>query len=254
MLGFGITVHDIGVINYKILNLMGIGTIFLFGLGYILSKIIKISAQTVTLITVGTAICGGSAIATIAPIINAKRHNVASSLTVVFLLNGLGMLVFPAIGHQFNLSDTVFGLWSAIAIHDTSSVIGAASSYSTPALKLAVATKSVRTLFIVPLAIGSCYFQKSRYTFSSFPWFLGLFIIVVGTVVFFPQGTGIYEHIFSGAKRLIAVPIFLLGTTVTLNRLLKKNKHSLLFCKYSVGFYFYFKFRKSNFFIPKLEW
>ncbi|MFT5170882.1 MAG: putative integral membrane protein (TIGR00698 family) [Candidatus Marinamargulisbacteria bacterium] len=227
--GFGLTFEEFSGVGIHDLTVIGSVVCLTLASGYLLSRKIRIPASTAILITVGTAICGGSAIATISPIIQAKRQQLASSLAVVFLLNAVGMFLFPFIGRAFGLSDSVFGLWSAIAIHDTSSVIGASAMYSDHALKMAVLFKSIRTLFIIPIAIWVACSRKTTAVVSRFPWFLILFLLGVFLVFFFPQGAGLYSVVYVGAKRLIAVPIFLVGVSLSPYEMIKQNGKDLVF-------------------------
>jgi uncharacterized membrane protein YadS len=126
------------------------------------------------LITAGTAICGGSAIAAIAPILYADEEEMAVSLGTVFVLNSIALLVFPTFGHVLNLSQTQFGLWAALAIHDTSSVVGAASRYGRQALIVGTTVKLARALWIVPLALAMAAIKRSKSKIQ-FPWFILFF-------------------------------------------------------------------------------
>ena len=228
-IGFGLTASDIAVVSGQTLGLIAGGVIFTVVSGFLLSKLFKLPSDKATLIVVGTAICGGSAIAAISPILKANRHHIASALTVVFLLNGLAMLIFPLVGHSLGLSDSVFGLWAGLAIHDTSSVIGASAGFSEPALKTAVVVKSLRTLFIVPVALVLAWSQSRSQNFKAFPYFLMLFLVAVGCALFVPDWLGVYPLLYSGAKHLIVVPMFLLGTAIAPQDGLKQNKTALGF-------------------------
>ena len=123
-------------------------------LGLTLGKLLKTERDTSLLVTVGTAICGGSAIAAVAPAIRAKSHDVSVALATVFFLNAVALFIFPRIGHHFRLSQSQFGVWSALAIHDTSSVVGAAMQYGARALEIATTIKLTRALWIVPVTLG----------------------------------------------------------------------------------------------------
>ncbi len=148
-------------------NLMVVGRVGLHGLVYttvgiagalvvgtIIGRTLRVGHVVSLLITVGTAICGGSAIAAISPIIRAKDHDVSMALVTIFLLNAIALWAFPILGHGFHLSQDAFGLWCALAIHDTSSVVGAAAQYGPRALEVATAAKLARALWIVPVSIG----------------------------------------------------------------------------------------------------
>lgn len=161
-LGFGInlrTAVEAGTNGF----LFTISTIILvFVLGILLGKILKIDKKITQLITTGTAICGGSAIAAISPIIKAENNQNTIALGIVFLLNAVALILFPEIGSYFNLSQNQFGIWAAIAIHDTSSVVGAASKFGDEALHVATTVKLARALWIIPLAILFSVVYKSE--------------------------------------------------------------------------------------------
>ena len=161
-LGFGMNVHSAfkagkDGIWFTVISI--VGTLFF---GYFLGKILKIEKKTSYLITTGTAICGGSAIAAISPVIKAEEKQISIALGAVFILNSIALIVFPFIGHVLDLSQTQFGLWCAIAIHDTSSVVGAASKYGEHALEIATTVKLARALWIIPLAFLSTFLFKNK--------------------------------------------------------------------------------------------
>ena len=131
------------------------------------------------LVASGTAICGGSAIAAVAPAVNASEKEISVSLGVVFLLNAVALVVFPFIGHLLGLSQHQFGLWSAIAIHDTSSVVGAASAYGNEALEVATTVKLARALWIIPVSLLSAFLFKNKGKKISIPWFILFFILAM---------------------------------------------------------------------------
>jgi len=134
--------------------LFTIATIFgTLSLGLLIGKLLKIDSKVSNLISSGTAICGGSAIAAIAPVIDADSEETSVSLGTVFILNSIALFIFPVIGHFFNLTEKQFGIWSAIAIHDTSSVVGAATRYGDEALQIATTVKLTRALWIAPIAL-----------------------------------------------------------------------------------------------------
>ena len=132
------------------------------GAGWLLSRVLRVEGRTGLLVTVGTAICGGSAIAAAAPVLGADDHEVSVALAVVFLLNGVALLLFPPLGHWAGLDQGRFGLWAALAIHDTSSVVGAALQYGPRALEVATSTKLARALWIVPVTLGLGWVRGSR--------------------------------------------------------------------------------------------
>lgn len=211
-LGFGMNAHS-AVESGKdgfLLTVFSIGiTIFL---GYFLGKKLHIDRRTSHLVSAGTAICGGSAIAAVAPVVKANDNEVSVSLAIVFLLNSLALFVFPAIGHWLQLSQHDFGVWSAIAIHDTSSVVGAAQIYGEEALRVATTVKLARALWIVPVAIVSATVFKGDQKQISMPYFIGLFVLAMLCNTFFPQATSLFQKpILSVSKMGLTACLFLIG-------------------------------------------
>lgn len=181
-------------------------------LGLLIGKLMRLDWKMTLLITVGTAICGGSAIATISPIINPKEQQLAFSLMVVFFLNALALLIFPWIGDYLNLNQVVFGQWAAIAIHDTSSVIGVGQVYGAESLQVATTLKLTRALWIIPMAFLLLAFNtKSGNKGVNIPWFILLFVVAMVIAHYLPQGVEIFEILnFVGRKGMIVV-LFLIG-------------------------------------------
>jgi uncharacterized integral membrane protein (TIGR00698 family) len=190
-------------------------------LGTILAKILKTPRDTSILITVGTAICGGSAIAAVAPVLRAKHHEVSVALGTVFTLNAIALFIFPAIGHHFNLSESQFGLWSALAIHDTSSVVGATMQYGAHALEVGATIKLARALWIVPVAmlIGYIVSKQDQATALTAkvkkPWFILGFILVAGIVTWFPELRPFGHKLEMVAKKTLVLTLFLIGSGLT---------------------------------------
>lgn len=148
-------------------------------LGYIMGKWLKNDVKTSYLIATGTAICGGSAIAAIAPVIKAEEKQISVALGTVFILNSVALFAFPLIGHYLHLSQTQFGLWCAIAIHDTSSVVGAAGKYGAHALEVATTVKLARALWIIPVALVSTLIFKNQSRAIRIPYFILVFVIAM---------------------------------------------------------------------------
>lgn len=142
-------------------------------------KLLKVDKETSYLISSGTAICGGSAIAAVGPVIKAKPENMSVALAVVFVLNAIALFIFPSIGNWLGLSQQEFGTWAAIAIHDTSSVVGAGASYAEEALKVATTIKLTRALWIIPLALATSLIFKSKDSKITIPWFILYFVIAI---------------------------------------------------------------------------
>lgn len=179
--------------------------------GFLAGKLLKIEKKIAYLISAGTAICGGSAIAAVSPVIKAEEKQISVALGVIFILNSVALFLFPAIGHALHLSQTQFGLWSAIAIHDTSSVVGAAGKYGTQALEVATTVKLARALWIIPVAFFSALIFKNKGSRIKIPWFIFLFVLamVAGTYIPFIKSYG--HHLTGIAKAGLTLTLFLIG-------------------------------------------
>ena len=185
-----------------------IGTLVI---GFFMGKFLKIEKKTSYLISAGTAICGGSAIAAISPVIKAEEKQISVALGTIFILNSIALFLFPLIGHAMKLSQTQFGLWCAIAIHDTSSVVGAASKYGTQALEIATTVKLARALWIIPVAFLSTFIFKNKGVKIKIPYFIGLFVLAMIANTYVPFVTQ-YSHYLTGfAKAGLMLTLFLIG-------------------------------------------
>lgn len=179
-LGFGMNLHEslasgMEGITFSIVSVFGT-----LALGYLLgTKVLGVERKTAYLIGAGTAICGGSAIAAVGPTIQADERSMSLALGTVFVLNAVALFVFPVLGHQLDMPDEVFGTWAGIAIHDTSSVVGAASVYSQEALQTAVLIKLTRALWIIPVALVSSLLFKNRGGKARVPWFILFFVLAL---------------------------------------------------------------------------
>ncbi len=187
-------------------------------LGAFLGRRLGVSRDVSLLITVGTAICGGSAIAAVAPTIRAKHHDVSMALVTVFMLNSIALFIFPVIGRHLQLGQHAFGLWCALAIHDTSSVVGAAAQYGERALEIATVTKLARALWIVPVTFAVALLRAregqsdvSASDKPSRPWFIAGFIVMATIVTYAPQLRVFGHFVSAAAHRLLAVTLFLMG-------------------------------------------
>jgi len=179
--------------------------------GYIIGKLLNVTRNTSHLISTGTAICGGSAIAAIAPIINANEHEISVSLGTVFILNSIALFLFPAIGHFFGLTQNQFGVWAAIAIHDTSSVVGAAARYGQEALRVATTVKLTRALWIVPLSLIAAVVFKNKTAKVSPPYFILFFVLASIAVTLLPAFGTSYGWLVHLAKIGLTITLFLIG-------------------------------------------
>jgi uncharacterized integral membrane protein (TIGR00698 family) len=196
--------------------------------GYLLGRAMHVSSGTAHLISSGTAICGGSAIAAVGPVIGASDEEMSVSLGTVFILNSIALFVFPAVGLALHLTQTQFGVWAAIAIHDTSSVVGAASAFGAEALQVATTVKLTRALWIVPLTLGTAYAFRRRSTAVALPWFILFFLLasVVRTYVPAPQGT--YELLVRAARIGLTVTLFLIGSSLSRQSLARVGVRPLI--------------------------
>lgn len=187
-------------------------------LGTVLTNALRIDRKTGHLIASGTAICGGSAIAAVAPAIDAKEEQTSLALAVVFTLNAVALFVFPLVGHLFEMSQHAFGVWCAIAIHDTSSVIGAASSYGEEALITATTLKLARALWIIPVAFISALMFKGNSKKITVPLFIVFYCVAILIAHFLPDFSALYQDIFMISKRTLVLCLFLIGSGITLKR------------------------------------
>lgn len=179
--------------------------------GFAFGRFLKIEKKTSYMISAGTAICGGSAIAAISPVIKAKEDQTSVALGVIFILNSIALFLFPLIGHKLNLSQTQFGIWCAIAIHDTSSVVGAASKYGATALEVATTVKLARALWIIPVAFASTFLFRSRNVKVKIPYFIGLFLVAMAANTFIPPVQKISPYVVTIAKSGLTLTLFLIG-------------------------------------------
>ena len=211
-LGFGMNVHSAVNAGKQGLLFTVASIIGTLVLGLLLGRFFKIEKKTSHLISCGTAICGGSAIAAIAPVINADEKQISVALGTVFILNSVALFLFPWIGHLLNLSQMQFGLWSAIAIHDTSSVVGAANKYGSEALQVATTVKLARALWIIPVALLTTVFFKSGKQKIKIPYFIGLFILAMIINTYFPVIHPVSPYLVDIAKIGLTVTLFLIGS------------------------------------------
>ena len=179
-------------------------------------KLLKVDKETSYLISSGTAICGGSAIAAVGPVIKAKPANMSVALAVVFVLNAIALFIFPSIGHWLGLSQQEFGTWAAIAIHDTSSVVGAGAAYGEEALKVATTIKLTRALWIIPLALATSFIFKSKDRKISIPWFILFFVIAILLNTFVLDSIPEFGKVISGlARKCLTLTMFFIGASLS---------------------------------------
>ena len=197
------------------LSLVGIMLVAFF-----VSRLLKVRATTGSLIAAGTGICGGSAIAAMSPVVGATSAETAVALATVFSLNAVALFIFPPLGHLLNLTPEQFGWWAAIAIHDTSSVVGAAAQFHPDSVAVAVTTKLTRALWIVPMVFGTSFVMKWRgdktgNSKASVPIFIFLFVGAVAIHAMIPDMPEVYSVIHSAGKAVLKVAIFLIGAQLT---------------------------------------
>lgn len=214
-LGFGMNVYS-ALAAGKDGFVLTIFSIFLtLTLGFGIGKLLKIDKKISYLISSGTAICGGSAIAAVSPVIDADEKQISVALGIVFILNSVALIIFPPIGHALGLSQVDFGLWSAIAIHDTSSVVGAAAKYGDEALEVATTVKLARALWVIPVAFLSTMLFKNKGSKVKIPYFIGLFILAMLANSYIPFIQPLGPYIVEISKAALTLTLFLIGTSLS---------------------------------------
>jgi len=213
-LGFGMNLHEVLKAGRSGLLYTALGISFAMVIGLALGRVLQVQAKCSFLISSGTAICGGSAIAAVAPIVDADEHEMAVSLGTVFILNSVALLVFPPIGSGLRLSQAQFGLWAALAIHDTSSVVGAAAKYGAQALVVGTTVKLTRALWIVPLALATAAIKHHRSRIS-FPWFILFFILAAVLNTYVRMVTQMSAQLFTIGRLGLTATLFLIGSGIS---------------------------------------
>lgn len=210
-LGFGMNVHSALAAGRDGFLFTVVSIVMTIILGTVLGKWFKIQQKTAHLISCGTAICGGSAIAAIAPVIQSDEKQTSVAMGVIFILNSIALFAFPAVGHWLQMSQNDFGLWCAIAIHDTSSVVGAANKYGNEALQIATTVKLARALWIIPVALITAIVFKNKTSKVKIPYFIGLFILAMICNTYFSPVAIIAPQLVSIAKTGLTITLFLIG-------------------------------------------
>ncbi|MGC3989971.1 MAG: putative sulfate exporter family transporter [Chthoniobacteraceae bacterium] len=225
LLGFGMNLPTVLHFGINGSLFAAVTIVVTLALGWWLGRKLGVEAKTTLLISAGTAICGGSAIAAVSAVIAATESEIAVSIGTVFLLNAVALYVFPLVGHGLHLSQEQFGLWSGAAIHDISAVVGASLSYGAPALDTAVAVKLSRTLWIIPLtlvlAASAARHRQDDPTERkvTIPWFIGLFLLASVTRSYFPPIQSWSLEIVDYARRGMALALFLVGISLSFRTL-----------------------------------
>ncbi len=218
-LGFGMNITETLEAGKEGFLLTVSSIVFTLVLGYLIGKKLNMDKRTSHLLSSGTAICGGSAIAAVAPVINATEKDMSVSLGVVFLLNSLALIIFPFLGHFFELTQHQFGLWAAIAIHDTSSVVGAAYAYGNEALQIATTVKLARALWIIPLSFVSLYLFKGKGKSVKIPWFIFLFIVAILLNTYLAIPLELTSGITTTSKSILVLTLFLIGAGLSVDKI-----------------------------------
>jgi uncharacterized integral membrane protein (TIGR00698 family) len=226
-LGFGMDLQQVLRVGRSGFLYTAAGITIAMLLGWGLGKLLSVQKKVSFLISTGTAICGGSAIAAIAPISNASEEEIAVSLGTVFVLNSVALLTFPAIGNFLHMTQTQFGLWSALAIHDTSSVVGAGAKFGAVALAVGTTVKLARALWIVPLSLGTAVVKKSRARIH-WPWFILLFCLAAVANTYLPAFQTAYPVLKHLGVIGLTVTLFLIGTGLSMKTIREVGTRPLL--------------------------
>ncbi|MDD7631522.1 MAG: putative sulfate exporter family transporter [bacterium] len=210
-LGFGMNLYA-SLQSGKEGMLFTIVSVFaVLALGMWLGKRLLIDRKTSYLIAAGTAICGGSAIAAVGPVVKADDNQMSMSLGTIFILNAIALFIFPPIGHLLGLTQEQFGLWAAIAIHDTSSVVGAGAAYGETALEIATMVKLTRALWIIPITILTMFLFKQKGAKITIPWFILFFILAMVANTFLSLPEALTRSVVWAAKQGLTLTLFLIG-------------------------------------------
>lgn len=210
-LGFGMNLQESLSTGLQGMSFTIISVVSVMIVGVLLGRLLGVNRKNAYLVASGTAICGGSAIAAVAPVIDADENDTSLALATVFILNAIALLIFPLIGHALDMSQTQFGTCAAIAIHDTSSVVGAGAAYGEQALQVATTVKLTRALWIIPLALISPLLFRTKGKRASMPWFILLFVgaMLANTCLSIPSVVS--SAIVSVSKHALSLTLFLIG-------------------------------------------
>src|SRR5664279_6136822 len=226
-LGFGMNLHQVLRAGRSGFLYTAVGIGFALIVGTVIGKLVAVHPRPSFLISTGTAICGGSAIAAVGPVVGATEDEMSVSLGTVFMLNSVALLTFPAIGAALKLSQTQFGLWAALAIHDTSSVVGACSKYGPVALATGTTVKLARALWIVPVTVATAVAKGSK-TRIQWPWFILFFCLAAMLNTYFLAGLPVYQLLSKLGKLLLIFTLFLIGATLSPAALRKVGPRPLI--------------------------
>jgi uncharacterized integral membrane protein (TIGR00698 family) len=230
-LGFGMNLHDVVQAGRRGFMYTALSITFALLIGVAIGRLLKVQQKPSLLISAGTAICGGSAIAAVGPVLNAGEEEMAVSLGTVFVLNSIALFLFPAIGFALHMSQQQFGLWSALAIHDTSSVVGATARYGAQALMIGTTIKLARALWIVPVALGMALVTKKEgndKTPIKWPWFILFFCLAAVAGTYLPFMASVSPRLSSLGKAGLTVTLYLIGTGISKSTLKQVGWRPLL--------------------------
>ena len=213
-LGFGMDLHEVIKAGRSGFLYTSLGISFALVVGLGLGKVLRVRGKSSFLITAGTAICGGSAIAAVGPIVQADEQEMAVSLGTIFILNSVALIVFPLVGWALHMTEPQFGLWAALAIHDTSSVVGAASKYGATALVVGTTVKLARALWIVPLALVTAAVKRSN-SRVKLPWFILFFCLAAVINTYVPSTAHLNKALFTLGRFGLTATLFLIGTSIS---------------------------------------
>lgn len=226
-LGFGMNLHEVLRAGRSGFIYTALSITFALLVGLSLGRFFNVQGIPSLLISTGTAICGGSAIAAVGPVVNAGEEEMAVSLGTVFVLNSIALFLFPVLGYALHLTQVQFGLWSALAIHDTSSVVGATAKYGSQALMVGTTIKLARALWIVPVALGVALLKKSK-TSIKWPWFILLFCLAAVFRSYLPAFASVYPPLSRLGIIGLTVTLYLIGTGISRSTLKQVGVRPLL--------------------------
>lgn len=210
-LGFGMNLHESLKTGKEGMLFTIVSVVAVMVLGIYLGKRLMMDRKTAYLISAGTAICGGSAIAAVGPVVKANDNEMSMALGTIFILNAIALFIFPPIGHLLGMTQEQFGMWAAIAIHDTSSVVGAGAAYGEQALEIATMVKLTRALWIIPITIVTMFLFQQKGAKISIPWFIFFFILAMVANTFLTIPETITTSLVWLAKKGLTVTLFLIG-------------------------------------------
>ncbi len=228
-LGFGMNIYSAAEAGRQgiVFTLCSVTAVMLAGL--VLGRLFGLDRNVRVLVSGGTAICGGSAIAAISPAIRAGESHISVSLATVFILNAVALVLFPQIGHWLDMDEHTFGMWAAVAIHDTSSVAGAGQEYGPQALETALTVKLIRTLWIIPLIFFITLFRKRTSKRITIPWFIFGFLAAMCINTFIPVAAPLTSTLVVIAKKLLVITLFLIGASLSHKNLKQVGFRPLVF-------------------------